>query len=627
MFEIPKIISTDASGSPNTAEYPSVLAVDANHWLIADGTGRLFVIKVKVEQNKLVGVPFSYHEITDATLRKGSSNALVPFRLHQAHLEPSRSQVELIISTKVVKEVHSDSSTSGSPTRKRFRATQTTQFQLSRLDLPFVSSDASPPTISITWAALGDDIPIFTRLIAPSDANISPSLLVISPSPFIPISPDTMQPLLPTQPTRREPLPEDMAPIPREGENLDTLPSAPKTPLYSWNQMSDSLTIAFLLPATTPKEHIRITLAAKSLSLHIIDPPNIELAPDGTVLPKLRIPKFERREWWDGIDPSASFWTWEREGEKIGSGTTKDGGDEQRFIGVLTLYLEKKHEDTRWLHVFSESQPSQAPSHAVPVDGTLEQDNDDNAIPETQDPSELLTAAEALEKYTASLISGDDASGLGLGRGVPSLANKEIDEDVDADVGKRVVCSWLSLEVGRRVDLEDGGLGIGHEWPLDLLSIPLPRSGPPPSQGDTTLVGKHDIDGLLFSLASPPVPSTPSSIPFIPESWTHTSTFPALSFVLASKRDTRFVFHAGSRAVLAFESGESGNVYIYRGASGKPKWNKQAVLRASGHGAGALLGVVALSSSAGGGLDGADKEEIVLLALCEKELVVLRDVI
>ncbi|KAF8319109.1 hypothetical protein DL93DRAFT_2075447 [Clavulina sp. PMI_390] len=107
----------------------------------------------------------------------------------------------------------------------------------------------------------------------------------------------------------RDPLPEEIAPIPRAGENLDGPSAAPpiKVPLYSWSQVGDSITVAFFLPASTPKSHIRITLSARSLSLHIIDPPE---PPAGLSSP-LQIPFFEKREWWDGIDSSASFWMWE----------------------------------------------------------------------------------------------------------------------------------------------------------------------------------------------------------------------------------------------------------------------------------------------------------------------------
>jgi len=57
---------------------------------------------------------------------------------------------------------------------------------------------------------------------------------------------------------------------------------------------------------------------------------------------------------------------------------------------------------------------------------------------------------------------------------------------------------------------------------------------------------RNTIDGLFYT--APVLPGI--------DGWSHMATFPALSFVLASKRDTKFVFHAGKDAVLVFESGE-----------------------------------------------------------------------
>ena len=156
-----------------------------------------------------------------------------------------------------------------------------------------------------------------------------------------------------------------------------------------------------------------------------------------------------------------------------------------------------------------------------------------------------------------------------------------------------------------------------------------------------SVVVRGDIDGLLF--ASPSSSSSHSSSLLGGErvenrtpttsAWTHISTFPALAFVLASKRDTRFTFHASTSAVLSFESGAGlggGNVFIYRGSGSgsesakKETWAKQSVLKISGGSAGPLVGVGALIAP---GEEGRGKGRVVLLCLCENELVVVRDVV
>ena len=102
--------------------------------------------------------------------------------------------------------------------------------------------------------------------------------------------------------------------------------------------------------------------------------------------------------------------------------------------------------------------------------------------------------------------------------------------------------------------------------------------------------------------------------------WEHTSTFSVLSFVLASKRDIRFVHHVSSEAVFAFESGAQdlgGNVYIYRGAPPRVNWAKQAILKIDGGPAGSLLGVGLMKV----------QDKVAILALCEGELVILHGVL
>jgi len=125
---------------------------------------------------------------------------------------------------------------------------------------------------------------------------------------------------------------------------------------------------------------------------------------------------------------------------------------------------------------------------------------------------------------------------------------------------------------------------------------------------------KSGLDGLVYTLGAAAGPDDPPA-------WMHAATFSVLSFVLASKRDTRFTHHVSSTAVFAFESGSQdlgGNVYIYRGTGVREKWAKQAVLKVGGGSAGSLLGV---------GLVRANAENVAMLCLCEGELIVLHDVL
>ncbi|KAJ6512255.1 hypothetical protein C8R47DRAFT_691375 [Mycena vitilis] len=352
---------------------------------------------------------------------------------------------------------------------------------------------------------------------------------------------------------------DEIAPIPRSNENLDaaTPESLKPPPPYSWTQTSDSVTVVVPLPSTTLKTDIKVMFSQQSLTLHI----------QSNIASEVPLPHYSAKRLWGGISTSSSMWTWDREGE--------------HHVGLLTLHLDKQHEGTKWPHVFAAS-------------GTSPEEVE---VLETLDPSELWNIREALEKYTAALRNGEDLSGVGLGSDLPSLAMGEMDDEVDDSIGRAAQLTWVG---------EDGAVpswaSESHDLPNRLLSTEIPGSG-----SGTSLILKNGIDGNVFSLQSAPSPDHP------PE-WVHTSTFSALSFVLASKTDTRFTYHMPSTAVFAFDNGlrnHGGNVYIYRSAPPSEKWAKQAVLRVGQEGS--LLGVGAVRS----GMD------TILLCLTEQELIVL----
>ena len=267
---------------------------------------------------------------------------------------------------------------------------------------------------------------------------------------------------------------------------------------------------------------------------------------------------------WAGIQASDALWTFDRSAEHA--------------YGLLTLHIDKTHAGTRWPQLFEA----------------------DDGVSETLDPTELYNIREALEKYTTAAQSGEDASGLGLGSGMPSLAEGEIDDEVDFDTGDVVCLTWVAL---------DGSVpawAAKEDSPFNVLSTPL--QGTRRTEHSPLLVVKNGLDGLVYTLdATADAPA-----------WTHTSTFCVLSFVLASKRDTRFVHHVGGRAVLAFESGARGlgcNVYVYKAtARAGDKTAKQCILKVNDGAGGPLLGV---------GITHTQDGREVILCLCEGALTVM----
>ena len=568
MYELPRQIQTDSSDSIHR-EYPSVAFANADHLLVADGHGNLYVLRLpesgpaRLINSYELQIPESY----------SSAHRSPPFRLHHA-TETPEGQCVAVLSSKYYPS---------SPITKEKGKHPVVKFDIwaVTIDLEAMPQDQTLP-LDIVWHRRGSDVPLYIAYDDPRKA-----FLLLGSNPYRAINVQA--------PSTYNPSPDEIAPIPRAGENLDSVttadPTTPaKPPPYSWTQTSDEVTVAFPIPSSTPKSAIKVTFSPRTLSVLVAESATSETDMNsGDATARISLPRYTAKTLWDGIQPSTSFWTFDRQAD-------------QKF-GLLTLHLDKQHEGTRWSQVFAASGAKASSSSSISLTSTV--DVTDIEVPETLDPSELYQIRESLEKYTAALQSGEDASGLGLGRGMPSLGEGEMDPEIDSNDTNTYCVTWVGVD------------GTTAAWerisdaPFNLLSTPLPSSPPSPQP---SFVVKNGVDGILFSLNEANDPST------IPE-WKHTSTFSALSFVLASKRDTRFVHHISSQAVLAFESGSRGNVYIYRNTvQPHDKYAKQAVLKiGGGTGGGALLGVGMIRTK--------NEGKSVILCLCEGEWIVAHDVV
>ncbi|GLB38421.1 putative CS domain containing protein [Lyophyllum shimeji] len=501
--------------------------------LVSDGYGLMYASRITGNLNspsEIVGV---------YSLPQGSSGS--PFRIHSAH-EVSQTEAIVILSSRH----YGTTLEAESPPEGPGKTPPIFNIWGVKIELVAETSSAICP-LDVLWHRRGLDVPIYTAYL-----ETLKSFLLIGGSRYHEVG------HVPAP--SYEPSPDELAPIPRADEKLDVGASEPpKPPPYSWTQTSDSLTIAIPLPSNTPKSAIKVTFSPETLTVHV----------DSEIMTSIPIPRYSAKRLWDGISASSSFWTWDREAEHA--------------FGLLTLYLDKQHEGTKWPQVFA------------PTDNS-----DDVEVLETLDPSELWHVREALEKYTTALREGEDASGLGLGRGVPSLAEGEVDVEVDETVGRTACLTWVA---------ENGSIPTwfknSEEIPFQLLSTPIPGI----ESTSMSLIVKNHLDGTVYTLET-----QNSAFPV----WTHTSTFSALSFVLASKRDTRFTFHT-PEAVFAFEGGirnRGGNVYIYRSAPPSTQWAKQAILKVvDGHG-GSLLGVGALQTG--------ESTTPLMICLAEGELVLIK---
>lgn len=543
------MIKTEGVKNDNPTEYPVAICLNAQAWLVSDGYQTLHLVKVDGSAGDIVA---SYQYIPQPDPPS--------LRLHAATITPNHV-VQAVLSYRVLVP-------QPNPDSKAHPAFKTT------FDVVCVCFDASHPSSEIQsatlgWRRRGDSIPLSVEY----DPVRMAYLLIGGSSYKVEGEPEDPMDYVPSA--------DEIAPLPRAGEQLDSKDQAPPPiPPYSWTQTPDSVTVAIPLPSSTASSAIRVTLNAKHLSLLVAN-----------LSSPIPLPRYIQKEWWAEIDASSSFWTWDKEGDR------QKGEEGPQTVGLLTLHLEKRHEGTRWSHVF----------HSI---GTANATPDDVEVPETVDASEMWHIREQLEKYTASLRDGSDASGLGLGTGVPSLGQGEYDEEVDAVSGTHIYVTWIPAYKETE--------WIGAPWASDAVLLSRALSSSPGNL--SSLVIKHDVDGLLYD--------PPSSVNAVPNAnpatlpWKHSSTFSAIAFVLASKRDLRFVYHISDRLVLAFEGGSrvpngGENAYIYRApATPAARSAEQAILRIGGGSAGALLGACAIPRTDG---------KVAVVCLCEKKLVVLPD--
>jgi hypothetical protein len=525
-------------------EYPSAAFLTQNVAFVSDGWGILYILRIEeFGAASLLGL----YELPTTP----QSNRL-PFRLH--HLAPVSSTLAVAILSSMRRTTKQADESLTSKNRMKAAPVEFDIWAV-RFTLPFVASVNEMHKLDILWHRIGGDVPIDAFYDASREAY-----LLIGSSPYGELGSFAVSPF--------EPSPEEIAPIPRRDEDLNGTRKGPKEPPpYSWTQTADSVTVAFPLPSSTPTSNINVMFSPRTLTAHV----------QGDTSSSMPLPHYSMKELWDGINPSASMWTLDREGEHA--------------FGLLTVHLDKKNEGTRWMQVFATSGLSTG-SDAGP---------DDIEVPETLDPSELWHIRESLQKYTAALNTGEDTSGLSLGKGVPGLAEGEMDDEIDASVGRTAFLTWVTSDGSTPVwsSKSDG-------TQITILSTPVPGS----VSGGATLIIKNALDGTIHTLM-PCIAGNPS------DHWTHTATFSALAFVLASKRDVRFTYHIGSSAVLAFENGirdSGGNVYIYGGHQQGEKWAKQTVLKAGHAASGSLLGVGALKTGKG---------DIIILVLTENELMVI----
>ncbi|KAK4046290.1 hypothetical protein OIV83_006164 [Microbotryomycetes sp. JL201] len=597
MHELVQLPPCEPSSSAFAAEYPVAVSLTPSRWCLCDGFSSLYVVEVATDDQGWRAIIVSRHSVATKSVP-----AAAGYRLCWAAVDAISGEVIAVVSTPRKRTgsrslPECEEQTGGALQSSTF-------FAVSCLRL--ASTNLTAQTIAEAqevWTLFSASVP-FATTFEPNKNR----LLFCGTHPLtlkhVGVPPALSQNGSDDRQDSDPPTSSSFVKVDKPGHQSDNPPS------FSWTQDNESVSLAFPIPSDTPTSSIRVVFSRQHLSVHIATPTQ-----------HLQTDRASRRAWvshkqlWDEIDQHTSVWTFDREAEGRGSA-----------YGLLVLHLEKKNPGTRWTGVFQPTLPITHADSAEKTEGehkireltAAEEQAELEAVPETLDPSDLAAIVERMEQWTQSTSIGrSDAQAQPEIRS--SLLGDEIDVEVDSDVGRPFVTTW----VDRALDQKPQVVCPHSSVPFSAISLPLNTASIPPAGNimSASVVTKHDVDGLLFT---PPTSSTSSHV------WTHGATFPALAFVLASKRDCTFVRHVGDRVVLALDTppqvrraqgGASHNHVVsmnaflyYRPDERNARTATQRVVKIGGLDSGAVLGVAGVVNGPG--------SNTLACVLCENELVV-----
>ncbi|EPQ29114.1 uncharacterized protein PFL1_03402 [Pseudozyma flocculosa PF-1] len=306
-----------ALGQPSSL--PSMLSLSPTRWIVSDGSGMLFDVRIEPTEQPGGQVRWASKTTSTLTIKSDDDDVPIPFGLITAEADGDGIRV---LTQSCRREVQPAS-------------TPATQ----RGGLGFAS--ASAPGSSATPSGSSSKTVFDVRCILLDGGSDQDEAAL---------------------PEGAQSGPEAM-----QSHKIAFRPRMP--PHYSWAQTTDTLTVAFSLPADIAKADIRVHFSLKGISLSLADdqPRIVELSVKESEPPAgatqaddkvtddplqhaadlIRSGRYLSRALWGDIDPTGSVWTWER---VIGHAGVLKGNP----MGVLTLHLEKKHEGTRWTQVFAD---------------------------------------------------------------------------------------------------------------------------------------------------------------------------------------------------------------------------------------------------------------------------------
>lgn len=568
------------------AGLPGLVSLSEDIWLVSNGAGRLDAFKMERRSGSNSGTP-----IGTWTLREDGEQ--VPFRIlaasGDANIDADPNNVKVLLQ-------HIRRTEATPMTRPGIGSSQT------RKVITSSSSKAAKTTFELILGSIelrqqGTDVgdePIQQTIDICSTLELdsSPLNVIFDKNDNVILFSE----MLPAANLKEETDKENdkvLTPAP-----LEAAPGQKRIPPYAWTQTSETVTVVFKLPGSTGKKEINCRFTPTNIHL-LLDSQSAtirEIGDDVTSLDHIVNGAFANKRLWSDIEAESSFWTIEKVGK----------GDES---SLLTLHLEKLHPGTRWPNVFKQRYMGEA---------ATEEDDEIEEVPETLNPGDLLGMLNGLQKYT----SEQDDNPVQRDLGGPSITGQPVSllqdglEEEDAEVGQPCFVSRLSSD-GSFKNLDKNVI---------LLATPLANS--------SAITIRQDLDGLVYKQEEP---------------FTHIDTIPALSYVLASKRDANrvYVYRDPHRnqptTILAFDSltgaegqGGAGNLFVYHSpieynSNGSPKINNQGQSRVIRLGSGIqgdasgmripsgpLIDVTTIKSKGG---------ESALLILCQERLLIIRNVL
>jgi hypothetical protein len=595
--------SSSSSSSP-TPEFPSVLPLSLAStststplrkklYLASAGTGTLYLLDQSQNRDG-DELPVAVQE-RDISL-PGSSEPY-PFLLRAVHLSSEDDQTWEVILTRTIRTPSEVATGSGSASKLKLNK-ETISYEIVCLSLTLPPEEGVDQAVwDQKWILQGEEFPT-AFFYEGGRWVIGGGKKFELPSASIQMEGGAVQ----TEATTVN----EMTPAKDQDDDVKEYP-------YSWTQTKTTISVSFHLPSTLqPNRDVICLLRPSELILSITPRSKEVLSP---MLEKFlqQAGKEKKFDWWDRINREESTWTW-----------TKP--DAQPAYGVLTLELEKANEGVKWPSLFAPPQDDDKEEIEVPE--TLS-DEDLGFIRSSlaglhQPPSPPKNKFAGLghpSLHPSTAVSGNDTvqSLTPNGAALPGLLMEEMEDEDDWDhgddhmdggefsslgssgssrAGKETVFTYL--EPSRSEEEGWKTVTFSKTNPVSVLSRPFTESA---AATPSSLMIKSHVDGHLYR---PPQSTTAVS-------WKHISTNPALSFVLASKRDSQFVYHhqsseSSSATVFAFESRQSnglgGNCYVYwpvddeayEGGRSRATESKQAVIKfGEGVDMGQLMGITMIT--------------------------------